>query len=114
MACKQEEQNRLIVVPATDVGSPASIAETRATFCPCGPFGCAHPNTTSSISLGSSVGVLRSTSLMQCAASASGRVRLKDPRNDFASAVRELATTTASLMLSPGESNNEPMNQKAS
>jgi len=38
---------------------------------------------------------------MQCAASTSGRVILKEPRNDFASAVRELFTTTASLMLSP-------------
>src|SRR5271170_7426179 len=111
MACKPEEQNRLIVVAATDVGSPASIAATRATFCPCGPLGCAQPKTTSSISLGSSFGVLRSTSLMQCAASSSGRVKLKDPRNDFASAVRELATTTASLMLSPGQSNNEPLDQ---
>src|SRR5579862_2405275 len=35
---------------------------------------------------------------MQCAARSSGRVRLKDPRNDFASAVRELLTITASLM----------------
>src|ERR1022692_856944 len=38
---------------------------------------------------------------MQCAASSSGRVRLNDPRNDLARAVRELATMTASLMRSP-------------
>src|ERR1700728_3953246 len=38
---------------------------------------------------------------MQCAARSSGRVRLNDPRNDLASAVRELATMTASLMKSP-------------
>jgi hypothetical protein len=36
---------------------------------------------------------------MQCAARSSGRVRLNDPRYDFASGVRELATTTASLMI---------------
>ena len=35
---------------------------------------------------------------MQCAARSSGRVRLNEPRNDFASGVRELATTTASRM----------------
>src|SRR5439155_19102615 len=35
---------------------------------------------------------------MQWAARSSGRVRLNDPRKDFASGVRELATMTASLM----------------
>src|SRR5712691_9725103 len=34
---------------------------------------------------------------MQCAASASGRVMLKEPRKDLASPVLELATTTASI-----------------
>src|SRR5258708_36489793 len=34
---------------------------------------------------------------MQCAASASGRVMLKEPRKDLASPVLELATTTASM-----------------
>src|SRR6185295_20011274 len=38
---------------------------------------------------------------MQCAARSSGRVRLKDPRKDFAKGVRELATTTASLIVLP-------------
>src|SRR5579872_1151684 len=38
---------------------------------------------------------------MQWAASTSGRVMLKEPRNDLASPVLELATTTASLMGSP-------------
>jgi hypothetical protein len=37
---------------------------------------------------------------MQCAARSSGRVALNDPRKDFASAVRELVTTTASLIYS--------------
>src|SRR5262245_44284841 len=36
---------------------------------------------------------------MQCASWSSGRVMLSEPRNDFASGVRELATTTASLMV---------------
>src|ERR1019366_6087028 len=83
------------------VGSPASMAETLAMLCPCGPWGCPQPRMTSSTSRGSSWGVLRSTSWMQCAASSSGRVKLNDPRNDLARAVRELATMTASLMRSP-------------
>src|SRR5215468_3002160 len=40
---------------------------------------------------------------MQCASWSSGRVRLSEPRNDFANGVRELATTTASLMVFPYE-----------
>src|SRR5713101_3028138 len=101
MACKPDEQNRLMVVPATEVGSPASIAAIRAMLWPCGPCGCAQPSATSSISLGSSFGVLCNTSLMQCAASSSGRAILNEPRKDLVSAVRELATTTASLISTP-------------
>ena len=96
--CRPEEQKRLRVTPPVEVGSPASMAETLAILCPCGPWGCPQPRMTSSTSRGSSWGVLRSTSRMQCAASSSGRVRLNDPRNDLARAVRELATMTASLM----------------
>src|SRR5208283_4765456 len=99
--CRPEEQKRLRVTPATEVGRPASRAETLAMLCPCGPWGCPQPRITSSTSRGSSWGVLRNTSLIQCAARSSGRVRLNDPRNDLASAVRELATMTASLMKSP-------------
>src|SRR6202050_5582548 len=101
IACKPEEQKRLMVVPATDAGSPASMAEVRAIFWPCAPWGWAQPRTKSSISFASSFGVLSKTSLMQCAARSSGRVRLKDPRKDLARGVRELATTTASLIYSP-------------
>ena len=43
-------------------------------------------------------GTLPSTWRRQWATRSSGRVILNDPRNDFASGVRELATTTASLM----------------
>src|SRR6185369_15465482 len=68
---------------------------------------------TSSISLGSSFGVLRSTSFMQCAARSSGRVALNDPRNDFASAVRELVTTTASLIYSLKSAPESNINQLA-
>src|ERR1700686_1861894 len=103
MACRPEEQKRFTVVAATVTGSPARIEETRATFDPCMPCGCAQPRMTSPISAGSSAGVLRRTSRMQCAARSSGRGMLNDPRYDFARGGGELATTTASLIrLAPG------------
>ncbi len=98
IAWSPEEQKRLTVVPATDAGSPARMSATRATLLPWAPFGWAQPRITSSTSAGSSRGTLPSTSLMQWAARSSGRVMLNDPRKDLASGVRELATTTASLM----------------
>src|SRR5215471_9531613 len=98
IACRPEEQNRFKVSPATDVGSPARIAATRAMLCPCEPCGWPQPMMTSSTSFGSSCGTLPRTSLMVCAVKSSGRVMLNAPRNDFASGVRELATMTASLM----------------
>src|SRR6266571_3763626 len=109
MAWSPEEQKRLTVVPATDAGRPARIAATRATLVPWGPWGCAQPRITSSISAGSSWGTFFSTSRMQWAARSSGRVRLNDPRKDLASGVRELVTTTASLMVSSGFSRNRSM-----
>jgi len=48
---------------------------------------------------------------MQCAARSSGRVILNEPRNDFASAVRELATTTASLIRSPKIFNRDELRE---
>src|SRR5206468_6818314 len=96
--CRPEEQNRFRVSPATDTGSPARIAATRAMLWPCDPCGWPQPMITSSTSLGSSCGTLPRTSLMVWAVKSSGRVRLNAPRNDLASGVRELATMTASLM----------------
>src|SRR5271155_2814548 len=88
-----------MVVPATLVGRPESMALVRPMFWPCAPWGWPQPRTTSSISAGSSLGVLARTSLMQWATKSSGRVRLKEPRKDLASGVLVLATTTASLIL---------------
>jgi hypothetical protein len=101
MAWSPDEQNRLTVVPAIETGRPARTSATRATLLPCAPLGWAQPRITSSISAGSSCGALPRTSLMQWAARSSGRVMLNDPRWDLASGVRELATTTASLMGAP-------------
>ncbi len=43
MACRPEEQKRLIVVPPVVTGHPAQIAERRAMFMPVAPSGCAQP-----------------------------------------------------------------------
>src|SRR5687767_9150850 len=101
MALRPEEQKRLMVRPPTLTGSPARMAATRAMLCPWAPCGCPQPRMTSSTSLGSSCGTLPSASLMQWAARSDGSVMLNEPRCDFASGVRELATTTASLMAVP-------------
>src|SRR5271154_5323303 len=101
MACRPDEQKRFMVVPATLVGRPASMALVRPMFWPCAPCGWPQPRMTSSISAASNLGVLAKTSLMQWATKSSGRVRLKEPRKDLAKGVRELATTTASLIFSP-------------
>src|SRR4051812_3545545 len=98
MALSPDEQKRLIVSPATLTGSPARTAATRAMLCPWAPCGWPHPRMTSSTSLGSSCGTLPSASLMQWAARSDGSVMLNEPRCDLASGVRELETTTASLM----------------
>src|SRR2546428_9406366 len=97
-AFSPEEQKRLTVPPGTVPGSPARRATLRPTLKPCGPSGKPVPMTTSSISAGSSWGTFFSRSLTQWAAMSSGRVRLKEPRKDLASPVRELATITASRM----------------
>src|SRR5258705_12586195 len=98
MAWRPAQQNRFTVGAGTDEASPACRAAPRAMLWPWAPWGWPQPRMTYSTSLGSRRGALPSTSLIQCAARSSGRVRLNDPRKDFASGVRELATTTASLM----------------
>ena len=47
-ALSPDEQNRLIVMPATEFGSPASSTPMRATFIPCSYSGIAQPTMTSS------------------------------------------------------------------
>src|SRR5438552_3576491 len=100
-AFSPDEQKRLTVPPGTVTGSPARRATFRPVLKPCGPSGKPVPMMTSSTSAGSSCGTLRSTSFTQWAAKSSGRVRLNDPRNDFARPVRELATMAASRMAIP-------------
>src|SRR3989441_7685347 len=101
IALSPDEQKRLMVRPATLVGSPARIAATRAMLWPCAPCGWPQPRITSSTSFLSSCGTLPSTSVMQWAVKSDGSVMLNEPRCDLASGVRLLATTTASLMAGP-------------
>ena len=102
MACSPEEQKRFTVVPATDTGKPARMAATRATFDPCGPCGmrAAQHHVFD-------FGGIELRRLGQDISDAMRR-QIFGPRHveraakDLASAVRELATTTASLMSPPG------------
>ena len=63
IACKPDEQNRLIVMAGTSAGRPARWLAMRATFIPASPSGMAQPRMTSSMSLGSSPGTRRIASL---------------------------------------------------
>ena len=55
IACKPDEQKRLIVTPPTLTGSPALMAICLAIFKPVAPSGFAQPIMTSSISAGSTL-----------------------------------------------------------
>ena len=50
MACKPDEQKRLMVIAENSTGSPARSEAMRATFIPCSASGMAQPRITSSIS----------------------------------------------------------------
>ena len=56
IACKPDEQNRLIVTADAETGIPARRLAIRATFSPCSASGIAQPRMTSSTSARSSRG----------------------------------------------------------
>ena len=97
-AFSPEEQNRLIVMPATLFGRPASSTPMRATFMPCSNSGIAQPTITSSIRLASIAGTCASTLCNTCASSVSGRVERYAPRGALPTAVRVAATMYASCI----------------
>src|SRR5216683_246976 len=68
MACRPEEQKRLMVMALVSTGRPARREAMRATFMPCSPSGMAQPRITSSICLTSTAGTRASASLMASAA----------------------------------------------
>src|SRR5712692_4530560 len=97
MACRPDEQKRLIVAPAVVGGRPARMAIWRAMFPPVVPSGKAQPISTSSTSAGSSLA--RSiAALTTCPPSVAPWVMFRAPRQDFASPVRAVDTITASVM----------------
>ena len=96
--CSPEEQKRLTVVPGVVTGIPAITAAMRATFEARGTLriGAAGDHV---LDLGGvELWGLGKHILSTWASRSSGRVILKDPRKDLAKGVRELATTTASLI----------------
>ena len=98
IVCSPEEQKRLTEMPAVVTGQPARSATCRATFMPAAPSKNVAPTMTSSTSAGS----MRARS-MACRntwpVKVTGWVMLSEPRQDFASPVRAVETTTASVMV---------------
>jgi hypothetical protein len=70
----------------------------RATFIPCSASGMAQPTMTSLMSLPSTPGARRRTSLMTAAAMSSGRTVRRAPFGALPTAVRVAETITASCM----------------
>src|SRR5262245_38990249 len=99
--CRPDEQNRLIVSPAVVIGSLVNTTARRARLPSCSPTWLAAPTTTSSTSSGATFGLRESNASIRCASMSSERVRLKLPRNAFASPVLTLSTMTTSLIGSP-------------
>ena len=78
IACMEEPQKRLTVVPATLWGRPASSPVSRATFSPCSPSGMAQPTIRSSISPPGTP-VFCSRPWITAASMSSGRTRVSAP-----------------------------------
>src|SRR3954447_6372375 len=78
IACMEEPQNRLMVVPATLCGRLDSMPTSFAMLKPCSPSGKAQPSMMSSISFGSTP-VFFSSPSTTCAARSSGRMRASLP-----------------------------------
>jgi hypothetical protein len=78
IACIEEPQKRLMVAPATEIGSSAMRSIRRATLRPCSPSGKAQPKRRSSMSLGS-MPVLAISAFTTAAARSSGRTLVRSP-----------------------------------
>ena len=90
-ACRPEEQKRLMVMPGTVIGRPASRAPMRATFMPCSASGMAQPTITSPMRAGSMPGTWATTDLMAWASMSSGRTLRNIP--PFLATGRRVAAT---------------------
>src|SRR3990172_4121986 len=85
---RPEEQNRLIVIPGTESGSPAFRAQILATFIPCSPSGIAQPRMTSSTRAGSRFATRSIAPRTATVPRSSGRVSFRLPRYALPIAVR--------------------------
>lgn len=92
MAWMPDEQNRLMVWPATEFGKTASSTPMRATFMPCSPSGMAQPMIASSIRDRSIPGACATTARKTCASMSSGRVLRNTPFGALPTGVRVAAT----------------------
>src|SRR5271155_159778 len=99
MACKPEEQKRLMVIAEVSTGSPARSEAMRATFIPDSASGVAQPRITSSISFTSRPLARAMASLIVEAARSSGRLVRSVPLGALPTAVRTALTMTASRMI---------------
>ncbi len=91
-ALSPDEQKRLIVMPATVFGSPASSRPIRATFIPCSYSGIAQPTITSSMLAGSICGRLREHALQHMREHRIGPRCCNAPRGALPTGVRVAAT----------------------
>src|SRR5690606_26348049 len=96
MACRPEEQKRLMVKPGTVGGSPARMAAMRAILIPCSPSGMAQPRMTSALFSAASPGLRRMAARLTMAARSSARWSLRVPLWALQMGVRTPATITAS------------------
>ena len=97
MACRPEEQKRLMVSPETVIGQPARSAIWRAMLAPVAPSGVAQPMITSSTSPAS----MPARAIACCTAwppSVAPCVRLNAPFQLLVSGVRAVDTINADVM----------------
>src|SRR5699024_5715750 len=99
-ASSPEPHNRLIVVPAASIGSPANKEDMRATLRLSSPAWLALPSTTSSMLLGDTSGLRSISPLSTIAPRSSGRTSFNTPLY-LPTGVRSASTITASLISHP-------------
>ena len=92
IACTPDEQKRLIVMPGTEFGRPASSTPMRATFMPCSASGIAQPMIASPMRAGSMPGAFAIAARITCASRSSGRVLRNMPRGALPTGVRTAET----------------------
>ena len=101
IACRPDEQKRLMVIAETSTGRPARRLAMRATLVPCSASGIAQPRITSSISAASKAGTRCNAPWIAVAARSSGRVVASVPLGALPTAVRTAAAIKTSVITFP-------------